>query len=94
MERRYINMEHIEPVPVQTELSELDLVGINKIAEDATEFINDGQMDVRQASTWAIHHLEDQWGFPSLTALYHKMVEHLESNFEAKRDLVNYMQKW
>jgi len=89
-----MNMEHIEPVSVQAELSELDLMGIDKIAEDATEFINGGQMDVRQASTWAIHHLEDQWGFPSLTALYHKMVEHLASNFEAKRELVNYMQKW
>jgi hypothetical protein len=87
-------MEHIEPVHVQTELSKLDLAGIDKIAEDAVEFINNGQMDVRQASSWAIHHLDDQWGFPSLTALYHRMVDRLEDNFLAKREFVNYIQRW
>jgi len=87
-------MEHIEPVTVQTELSELDLAGIDKIAEDAVEFINNGQMNVRRASAWAIHHLDDQWGFPSLTALYHRMVDRLEDNFPAKREFINYIQRW
>ncbi|HIE31969.1 MAG TPA: hypothetical protein EYP67_06275 [Methanosarcinales archaeon] len=87
-------IEHVEPVSVKTELDEIDLVGIDKIAEDAVEFINSGQMDVRQASAWAIHHLEDPWGFPSLTALYKKMVDRLDNNFEAKREFVNYIQRW
>ena len=86
--------EHIEPVEVMPELTKMDLEGIEKIAEDAVEFINSGEMNVKVASTWAIHHLEDQWGFPSLTALYHKMVDLLENNFQAKRELVTYVQKW
>ncbi len=87
-------MEHVEPVSVKADLTELDLEGIDKIAEDAVEFINSGKMDVKEASAWAIHSLEDQWGFPSLTELYHKMVEHLEGNFPAKQELVKYIQKW
>ncbi len=87
-------IEHVEPVKVQMQLDELDLTGIDKIAEDAVDFINTGQMNVRQASTWAIHHLEDQWGFPSLNTLYRQMVDRLENNFEAKRELVTYIQKW
>ncbi|PXF60560.1 MAG: hypothetical protein C4B59_08525 [Candidatus Methanogaster sp.] len=87
-------MEHIEPVEVKENLTELDLEGIDKIAEDAVDFINSGKMDVRAASRWAIHSLEDEWGFPSITALYHKMVERLESNFQAKRELVRYVQMW
>ena len=87
-------MEHVEPVSAKTELTELDIEGIDKIAEDAVEFINSGKMDVRAASAWAIHSLDDQWGFPSITALYHKMVERLESNFPAKRELVRYVQMW
>jgi hypothetical protein len=59
-------MEHVEPVGVKAELTELDLEGIDN----------------------------DQWGFPSITALYHKMVERLESNFPAKRELVRYVQMW
>jgi len=89
----YQTMEPVKPVSVKAELTELDLEGIDKIAEDAVEFINSGKMDVRQAS-WAIHHLDDQWGVPSLTAMYHKMVERLESNFPAKRELVRYVQMW
>jgi hypothetical protein len=87
-------LEHVEPVEVKMNLDELDLIGIDKIAEDAVEFISSGQMNVRQASSWAIHHLEDQWGFPSLNTLYHRMVDRLEDNFEAKRDLVTYVQRW
>ncbi|MEA1895806.1 MAG: hypothetical protein U9N36_11555 [Euryarchaeota archaeon] len=87
-------MEHVEPVEVKATLTELDLEGIDKIAEDAVDFINSGKMDVRAASAWAIHSLEDEWGFPSITALYHKMVERLESNFQAKRELVRYVQIW
>ncbi|KAB3546235.1 MAG: hypothetical protein C5617_005230 [ANME-2 cluster archaeon] len=87
-------MEHVEPVSAKAELTELDLEGIDKIAEDAVEFINSGKMDVRAASSWAIHSLDDQWGFPSITALYHKMVERLENNFTAKRELVRYVQMW
>jgi hypothetical protein len=87
-------IEHVEPVKVQMQLDELDLTGIDKIAEDAVDFINTGQMNVRQASAWAIHHLEDQWGFPSLNTLYHQMVDRLENNFEAKRELVTYVQRW
>jgi len=87
-------MEHVEPVSAKADLTELDLEGIDKIAEDAVEFINSSKMDVRQASSWAIRSLDDQWGFPSLTALYHKMVERLESNFPAKRELVRYVQMW
>ena len=87
-------MEHVEPVEVKAELTELDLEGIDKIAEDAVDFINSGKMDVKAASTWAIHSLEDEWGFPSITALYHKMIKHLESNFQAKRELVRYVQMW
>ncbi|MEA1907343.1 MAG: hypothetical protein U9N12_10445 [Euryarchaeota archaeon] len=87
-------IEHVEPVKVQMELGELDLAGIDKIAEDAVDFVNNGQMNVKQASSWAIHHLEDPWGFPSLNTLYHNMVDRLENNFEAKRELVTYIQKW
>ncbi|MEA3324821.1 MAG: hypothetical protein U9Q37_06755 [Euryarchaeota archaeon] len=87
-------MEHVEPVEVKADLTELDIEGIDKIAEDAVDFINSGKMDVRSASTWAIHSLEDEWGFPSITALYNKMVERLESNFQAKRELVRYVQMW
>ena len=86
--------EQIQPVEVKPELSKLDLAGIDKIAEDAVEFIDSGQMDVRQASAWAIHHLDDQWGFPSLTTLYDRMVSLLENNFPAKRELVRYIQRW
>jgi len=87
-------IEHVEPVKVQMQLDELDLTGIDKIAEDAVDFINAGEMNVRQASSWAIHHLEDQWGFPSLNTLYHQMVDRLADNFEAKRELVTYVQRW
>ncbi|MEA1943815.1 MAG: hypothetical protein U9N07_00475 [Euryarchaeota archaeon] len=87
-------VEQIQPVEVKAELNELDLIGIDKIAEDAVEFIDSDQMDVRQALNWAIHHLEDPWGFPSLTALYHRMVDRLENNFPAKRELVRYVQMW
>ncbi len=87
-------IEHIEPVKVQMQLDELDLAGIDKIAEDAVDFVNNGQMNVKQASSWAIHHLEDPWGFPSLNTLYAKMVDRLEDNFEAKRELVTYVQRW
>jgi hypothetical protein len=90
----YQTMEHVKPVSVKAELTEIDLEGIDKIAEDAVEFINNGRMDVRAASAWAIHHLDDQWGIPSITTLYHKMVERLESNFPAKRELVRYVQMW
>ncbi|RZN36951.1 MAG: hypothetical protein EF813_06090 [Methanosarcinales archaeon] len=86
--------EHVEPVKVQMHLSELDLTGIDKIAEDAVDFVNNGQMNVKQASSWAIHHLEDPWGFPSLNTLYHNMVDRLANNFEAKRELVTYIQRW
>lgn len=86
--------EHVEPVKVQMHLSELDLTGIDKIAEDAVDFVNNGQMNVKQASAWAIHHLEDPWGFPSLNTLYHNMVDRLANNFEAKRELVTYIQRW
>ncbi|MCD6146145.1 MAG: hypothetical protein J7J03_07090 [Methanosarcinales archaeon] len=87
-------IEPIQPVEVKAELSELDLAGIDKIAEDAVEFIDNGQMNVRQASTWAIHHLDDPWGFPSLTALYNRMVRRLETNFPAKQELVRYIRMW
>jgi len=87
-------IEHVEPVKVQMQLDELDLAGIDKIAEDAVDFVNNGQMNVKQASSWAIHHLEDQWGFPSLNTLYAKMVDRLADNFEAKRELVTYIQRW